>query len=173
MTNVKAMLVGEQISSNSKQALDLFSAQRFGEKVGEKIVYSLPEAMFLIEQKKMDIVDSKGKKLTEKVLMQKFEKIDKKFITRYIVFKDLRSRGYIVKTALKFGAEFRVYDKGKFVGEDHARWILFPVSEKQEMTWQDFSAKNRVAHSTKKKLLIAVVDEEGDVSYYESSWQRP
>jgi tRNA-intron endonuclease len=41
------------------------------------------------------------------------------------------------------------------------------------MTWHDFSAKNRIAHSTKKNLLIAIVDEEGDVSYYEVSWKRP
>jgi len=105
--------------------------------------------------------------------MRKFEKIDKKFKTKYIVFKDLRSRGLIVKTALKFGAEFRVYEKGKEIGKDHAKWILFPVSENQEMTWHDFSGKNRVAHSTKKNLLIAVVDDEQDVSYYEVRWIRP
>jgi tRNA-intron endonuclease len=92
---------------------------------------------------------------------------------KYSVFCDLRKRGYVVKTALKFGAEFRVYDKGKSVGEDHARWILFPVSENNVMTWHDFSAKNRVAHSTNKALLIAIVDEEGDVSYYEEKWVRP
>jgi tRNA-intron endonuclease len=41
------------------------------------------------------------------------------------------------------------------------------------MTWHDFSAKNRVAHSTNKTLLIAIVDEESDVSYYEVKWTRP
>jgi tRNA splicing endonuclease len=29
-----------------------------------------------------------------------------------------------------------------------------------------------VAHSTRKKLLLAVVDEEGDVVYYENSWVK-
>jgi len=63
--------------------------------------------------------------------------------------------------------------KAKKYGRDHAKWILFPVSENQQLTWHDFSAKNRVAHSTKKNLLIAIVDEEGDVSYYEVGWLRP
>ena len=58
-----------------------------------------------------------------------------------MVFRDLRQKGYIVKTALKFGAEFRVYEPGKKIGQDHAKWILFPVSETQHLTWQDFSAK--------------------------------
>ena len=173
MAKIKAILAGEKILSNTKPAIELFSSQRFGEKVGEKIQYSLPEALFLVENKKMEMYDSKNKKLAEKQVMSKFEKIDKKFRIKYQVFKDLRSRGLIVKTALKFGAEFRVYEKGKEIGKEHARWILYPVSENQEMTWHDFSAKNRVAHSTKKNLLIAIVDDEGDVSYYEVKWIRP
>ena len=172
MEKIKARLVSEKVFSNSKQAFDLFENQRFGERTGEKIYYSLPETLFLVETKKMEIVDSNGKQIKEENLFKKFEKIDKKFKTKYFVFSDLRQKGYIVKTALKFGAEFRVYDKGKFVGEDHARWILFPVSENQEMTWHDFSAKNRIAHSTNKKLLISVVDEEGEVSYYEVNWLK-
>jgi len=40
-------------------------------------------------------------------------------------------------------------------------------------TWYEYAAKNRVAHSTRKRLLLAVVDDEGDVSYWESSWVKP
>ncbi len=170
---INSILIGDRISSNSEEAINLFSSQRFGEQEGEKITYSLPEALFLVEDKKMEISDYKNKKLSKKEVLMRFEKIDKKFHTKYIVFKDLRSRGLIVKTALKFGAEFRVYEKGKQIGKDHAKWILFPVSEHNQMTWHDFSSKNRVAHSTKKNLLIAIVDEENDVSYYEVKWVRP
>jgi tRNA splicing endonuclease len=55
----------------------------------------------------------------------------------------------------------------------HARWILYTVRESDISNWHDFAAKNRVAHSTKKALLIAVVDDESDVSYYECLWLRP
>ena len=106
-------------------------------------------------------------------VLKKAEKLEKIFWTKYCVFKDIRDRGYIIKTALKFGAEFRVYDRGVKPGEDHARWIIFPVHETHTLTWHDFSAKNRVAHSTKKRLLIGVVDEENDVSYWECRWLRP
>ena len=173
MVKIKARLISEKITSNAKAALDLFSSQRFGERIREKILYSLPEVLFLVETKKMDVYDYREKKLTEKQLLKKFEKIDKKFKTKYIVFQDLRKRGYIVKTALKFGAEFRVYKKSSAIGKEHAKWILFPVSETEQLTWHDFSAKNRVAHSTHKNLLIAIVDEENDVSYYEVKWLKP
>lgn len=173
MVSIKATVVGEKIRSNSKSAFDLFANQRFGEQLGEKIQYSLQEAFFLVENKKMDLYNAKGKKLSINKVLELFEKVDKKFNIKYVVFKDLRQKGYIVKTALKFGAEFRVYGKGAEIGEQHARWILYPVSENSVLTWHDFSAKNRVAHSTNKNLLIGIVDEENDVSYYEVKWTRP
>ena len=172
MEKIQATFMSEKIFSNTKEAFSLFESQRFGERTGEKIFYTLQETLFLVENKKMELLDSKDKKITEKDLLKKFEKIDKKFKTKYLVFRDLRQKGMIVKTALKFGAEFRVYEKGKKISEDHAKWILFPVSENQILTWQDFSAKNRIAHSTNKKLLIAVVDEENAVSYYEVNWLK-
>ena len=167
MTKIKATLISEKVTSNTAEAQNLFSTSRFGEKFGEKILYSLHEALYLVQEKKMEILDYHDKKLTQKEILKKFQRIDKKFKTKYIVFKDLRKNGYIVKTALKFGAEFRIYEKGNKFGKNHSKWICFPVSENKTLTWQEFSAKNRVAHSTKKNLLIAVVDDEGSVSYYE------
>ena len=95
------------------------------------------------------------------------------FWVRYQVYKDMRNRGYIVKTALKFGADFRVYDRGIKPGEDHARWIVYPVHEASVLTWYEFAAKNRVAHSTKKRLMLGIVDDENDCTYYEVRWMRP
>ncbi len=169
---IKAQLIGESITSSAKEAKDLYSNKRFGEILNKKVHYSLPEALYLIDRKKIEVY-AKTKKLSFNELMKKCKAIDKKIETKFFVFKNIRNRGYIVKSALKFGAEFRVYDRGILPGKKHARWILYPVKESDELTWHDFSAKNRVAHSTKKKLLIGVVDDEGDVSYYEVGWIRP
>ena len=169
---IKANFTGESVVSNTKEAMDLYGSSRFGEIIGGKVHYSIPEALYLLEKGRLQIMHKKKKLKFEKFMQEALE-IDKKIRTKYLVFFDLRSRGYIVKTALKFGAEFRVYSKGVKPGEDHAKWVLFPVNESQEFSWHDFAAKNRVAHATKKNLLIAIVDEEGDVTYYEISWIRP
>ena len=169
---IKAVFTGETVYSNTKEAVNMYGTSRMGEMVEGRIQYSLQEAMLLLEEKKMDIYE-KSKKISLKKFLEKCKEIDKKFLTKYSVFKDLRKRGYIVKTALKFGAEFRVYEKGKQPGEEHARWILYPVKETDILTWHDFSAKNRVAHSTKKNLLIGIVDEEASVTYYVCQWIKP
>ena len=66
-----------------------------------------------------------GKKAFDKeVFIKKAKKCEPNFWIRYIVFKEIRNRGYIIKTALKFGADFRIYDRGVKPGEDHARWVV-------------------------------------------------
>ncbi len=170
--SVKAVLAGENVFSNTQEAMHLYGASRFGELVEGKIHYSLSEALYLAEKRRMHVYAGK-RKLSFESLFQKAKELDKKIQTKYLVFRDLRNRGYIVKTALKFGADFRVYEKGVSPGEDHAKWVLYPVHESQVLTWHEFAAKNRVAHSTKKNLLIGIVDDEGDVTYYEISWVRP
>ena len=172
----KTALVGKIVVSSELDAKQLYEKSSFGELAEDRIQYSLVEALYLLSKGRIKVNSSgKGKEtaLDFTSFLKQSSKLEPNFYTRFIVFKDMRNRGYIVKTALKFGADFRVYNKGVKPGQDHARWILYPVSEGSTLTWQDFAAKNRVAHSTKKRLLIGVVDNEGDVTYYEISWQRP
>jgi tRNA-intron endonuclease, archaea type len=172
MEKIQAYLVGEIVSSNSSEAFSLYDKSSFGERKDGKVIYSPVEALYLLEKNKIEI-STKTKKLSHDELIRKFKKIDKKIQLKYPVFKDLREKGYIVKTALKFGAEFRVYEKGAKIGDKHSKWVVFTDYESKTFTWQEFSAKNRVAHSTKKNLLLAIVDEEGDITYYEVKWVKP
>lgn len=172
MEKIQAHLTGEIVSSNTSEAHMLFKKSSFGEKIDEKIHYSLPETLFLVEKGKVEVFVGK-KKIATKELMDKFRRIDKRIQIKYPVFKDLREKGYVVKTALKFGADFRVYEKGAKPGEKHAKWVVFADHESKRLTWHEFAAKNRVAHSTKKNLLLAIVDEENSITYYEVSWLKP
>ena len=165
-------MMGSSISSNSPEAFSLYKKSHFGEPSGEKIQYSLSEALFLVEEKKIEVI-YKSRTLSFKDLMKKAYAKDKRIEIKYLVFRDLRKRGYVVKTALKFGADFRIYPRGSKPGKKHAKWIVFVDHESKKLTWHEFSAKNRVAHSTKKNLLLAIVDEENDISYYEVQWIRP
>jgi tRNA-intron endonuclease len=171
----RGKLVGTHvILESSDQARDLYAQSRYGVVLsGGRVKLSLLEATYLHEREKIVMTDAKKRPLTHDQMIAAGKKAEKAFPTKFAVFRDLRTRGYIVKTALKFGADFRVYDRGVKPGDDHAKWVVFPVHESSHTTWYDFSAKNRVAHSTKKRLLIAVVDDEEDVTYYEVKWLRP
>ncbi len=151
------------LTSNSQQAFSLENKSRFGEKKSGKIIYTKYEALFLVELKK---AESKKK-----------IKLNNKEKNNYLVFKDLRKKGYIVKTALKFGAEFRVYKKNSGLRKGksplHAKWLLDILTNKNKINLKDFLSKNRIAHSTGKKLLIAIIDSQQDITYFEISWIKP
>lgn len=171
---IKATLLNEfVITESSTEAQNLYNQGRYGIPIKEnKVRLSLLEALFLLEIGKIVIKEGR-KKLKYEDVLKVAQKFEPKFWVRYVVYKDMRQRGYIIKTALKFGADFRVYDRGIKPGEDHAKWVVYPVHEGDTLTWHEFAAKNRVAHTTRKKLMIGVVDNESCVTYYEIGWKRP
>lgn len=171
---VNCYIIGKQvITENNDAARELHNQGKFGTILSsKKVQLSFIEALYLLENERIKVMQEK-KSVSFDALLKRAEKKDSEVYTRYVVYKDLRNRGYIVKTALKFGADFRVYDRGQKPGDAHARWIVYPVDESDSITWYEFAAKNRVAHSTKKRLLIGVVDSEADITYYEIKWTRP
>ncbi|MBU0472252.1 MAG: tRNA-intron lyase [Nanoarchaeota archaeon] len=172
---LKAIFAQERaLVESSEEAQSVYDNGIYGTLLEDKkLQLSLQEALYLMDKGKIIIIDGKNKEFTFERFVKKATRIEPNFWIRYSVYKDMRSRGYIVKTALKFGADFRVYDRGIKPGEDHARWIIYPVHEGSTLTWYEFAAKNRVAHSTKKRLMMGVVDDEGDVTYWEIKWIRP
>ncbi len=162
------------LTENSNEARELYNQSRYGSLTEEgRVQLSLHEALYLLEKERIKVMDGRKKVLSKEEYLTKARKIEPSFWVRYVVFRDIRNRGYIIKTALKFGADFRVYDRGVKPGDDHAKWVVYPVHEGSTLTWYEFAAKNRVAHSTKKRLMLGVVDDESDVTYWEVKWTRP
>ena len=169
---MQSNFIGDRIFSTSNEAFSLYEKSRFGEKKRGKIEYSLVEALYLANKNKIRI-HSNNKELDFDTLLKKALRFDKRIETKLTVYTKMRDKGYVLKTALKFGADFRVYQKGAKPGDDHAIWVLFCVREYEKNDWYDFVAKNRVAHSANKNLLLGIVDDEDDTTFYEVSWLKP
>lgn len=173
MAIIAILHAGRVVTEHSEEAKALVTKGRFGQLLEDgRVELSAFEACFLAESNRITVVDGRNKPFSFEGLYRRLFRGGRDAWIRYRVFGDLRKRGYIVKSALKFGADFRVYDRNA-KDDDHARWVLYAVRESDKLTWQGFAAKTRVAHSTKKQLLIAVVDDDGDISYWESRWLRP
>ncbi len=162
------------VTENSAEAQGLFSKNRYGTlRPDGRLELGGYEALFLAETGRIIVLDGRGRQVSLKTLRARIIGRSADEDARYAVFADMRRRGYTVKTALKFGADFRVYGRGAVPGKDHAKWVLFAVREHDKLTWHSFAAKSRVAHSTKKDLLIGAVDDEGDITYWQVGWLRP
>lgn len=161
-------MIGDRIFSNSQRAISLQTLKKFGEIDSGKVIFSPFEALFLVETNKAELARN-NEVLSYEKLLKIFSKKD--FFTKYLIFKELKNKGYIVKTGLKFGAEFRVYDKKNY--NKHAKWLVYPLFQKEKINLDEFISKNRIAHSTGKKLLLGIVDPEEKVLFYEVGWIKP
>jgi len=141
---------------------------------GGKLHLSMIESLFLLEKEKIVIKDKKtGRNLDSRKFSSKALKLDPDFLLKYAVYSDLRSRGYVVKTGLKFGTHFRLYERGAKPGEGHAPYLVQAVPEGSKMSPADIARAVRLAHSVRKKMMMAIVDDEGDITYYSLSRETP
>jgi len=161
------------IVHSEQEANRIFNKGWFGAMADRKLTLSLVESLYLVERGDLVVIDKGKRPISVHTFIKTAEKADPKFYTRYVVYADIRKRGYITKTALKYGADFRVYERGAKPGESHAKWVLYAVRESEKFNWRGFASMMRVAHSVRKTLLIGVVDDEGDVTYYTINWIRP
>jgi tRNA-intron endonuclease len=166
-----AYLTGNVLSSNSKKAYTLLKAGSFGEMNGSKVIYSLYEGMFLLKNRGM-IIHSGKRVLEEGEVNEKFSRIERKFPLKYKIYEDLRGKGFIVKSGIKYGSDFSIYDKGRKPGKDHSSWLLSAERWSEKIKMEELILKNRVANSTKKKTILAIESGEGGIVYYEMSWKK-
>jgi tRNA-intron endonuclease len=142
----------------------------YGNMTEDGLQLSIIEALYLMEKGKLEVKLDSGNLSVENL----FKIIRKQgSFTNYIVYRDLRNRGYIVKTGFKYGSEFRLYERGKSPGDGHSNYLVKVANENSEFMMSDLSSYVRVAHGVNKKLLFAVVDDENDITYYNVEWTRP
>jgi tRNA-intron endonuclease len=138
----------------------------FGENKGRNLVLDLFEALYLLEREKIIVLDKKEKVVSEKKLISLGLENDKNFYSKFAVYSDIKEKGYCIKTGLKFGFDFRVYPRGKKMGEAHSEYGLHVAPENEKLSMTNLSRMTRLAGNIHIKSIIAVVDRENEINYY-------
>ncbi len=161
------ILIQNKIIVKEKKLKDTLIQSGFGENTSKEFVLDLLEGAFLIEKEKLDLQDIDGKKISEDELVKIALKSDKKFYSKLVVYRDLRERGFVVKTGYKFGFDLRVYPRGKKPGEEHTQWVVNVTTQDEKFSIPEMSRMVRLSGNLKTAVLQAVVDSENDINYYE------
>ncbi len=159
-----AYLVKNRIFEDDPNLARILKERGFGKDYEGKTLLSPVEALYLLENKRIMITQNR-KEMKFKELISTLGNSDNDLDLKYIVYKDLRSKGYVVRTGFKFGACFRVYEKGIRVGEGRSHMLVYPVPEEKKTSIAEIRSMIRLSHSVKKSMLFAVVDGEGEVTY--------
>ncbi|XP_026756479.2 tRNA-splicing endonuclease subunit Sen2 [Galleria mellonella] len=127
-------------------------------KLEEKLMLTLQEAFFLLYGLGCLQVVHADKVLNIEQCLELFTETDKHFVTKYVVYHYFRSKGYVVKSGIKFGGDYLLYKDGP--GVAHAEFIVIIrniVEKNSEFNWVSVLGHNRMAVTTLKKVIIAEV----------------
>ena len=172
-------LIENRVIIWSPEAVAFYDESGYGKPLPEekpnRLELDLVEAVYLLEKEKIKVFVKKNgrkKKIKFKDLMRIGTELVNKFHPQFVVFRDLRERGYLVKTGYKFGAVFRVYERGVKLKRgpkaphEHTKWVVQPVAEESAFSLPEMSRAVRLAHNIRATFVWAVVDKESDCTYY-------
>lgn len=140
----------------------------YGEKEDGNLVLTPFETLFLVGNGKLKIFINHEKSLSFNELLNNFLKYDPNIWIKYIIYSDLRSRGYIVKKGFN-DMSFRVYERGTIIGKDPAKFIVYGVMEGKPISLYELKELVDSAKDIRKDLILAIVDRQNEVAYYNVS----
>jgi tRNA-intron endonuclease len=101
-------------------------------------------------------------------LLQRYESVDENAWVKYLTYRDLRSRGYVVREGFGSGVDFRVYERGDY-GKDTAKYLVLSVQEGKPISLENLAHAVTQSHSLKKELILTVMNRRGEIVYYSVS----
>ncbi|MCD6274891.1 MAG: tRNA-intron lyase [Candidatus Aenigmarchaeota archaeon] len=163
---------------NKTEAEEVYDIGCFGKIKDDKNELSLEEALLLMKRNRLKVFKNE-KEISREEFYKYACSVDAEFPWKYTVYEELRNRGLLVRTGFKFGTHFRVYARGVKLKrgpktlKEHTKWVVHAVPENYTCSFPELSRAVRLAHNIRAKMLWAIVDEEGDVTYYEIIRKTP
>lgn len=122
------------------------------------------EALYLMHTGRLTLFRSK-RLLTFEAFLSMCRRHDPDILTRFLIYRDLRFRGYVAKDGFGFGADFRVYERGHF-GQKGSKILIFGLVEGRPEKMVHLQKKIREITLMGKEPILAVVDRHGEIIYY-------
>lgn len=158
--------------NDEREASQTYSKGCFGYPLrGGRLELDLVEAVMLCENNRLEVYED-GKKVSYPALFETASREEENFDVRYLVYRDLRARGFIVKP--ESGAfDLRVYGRGLLPSNSSPVFMVCAVSERSALDISVFLDEVAQSEDRGKQLLYGVVDDEGDITYYKMFKKDP
>jgi tRNA-intron endonuclease len=124
------------------------------------------EALYLVEKERLTTIDEEEKKILtfQEILDRELER-DEQLWTRYIIYRDIRGRGFVTKTTGGEGNHFQVYERGTYPKKPPV-YELYIVYEGMTENIGHLKSELEKTKASGRSLKLAVTDRRGEVVYY-------
>jgi tRNA-intron endonuclease len=155
----KGVIVTEQ--SN----IDALSSRGYGTMENKVFTLTFYESLYLLDKGMLEIKAEKSKATDFQGLLHCYEAQNENAWVNYLVYRDLRSRGYVVREGFGGGIDFRIYERGTY-GKDTAPYLVLSTQEGKPLLVNDLAGALQQCQSQKKELTLAVMNRRGEIVYY-------
>jgi tRNA-intron endonuclease len=149
---------------------DQLRSKGYGEKIKDMYILENYEALFLLYSKRLVLTKQKST-LDFSTFLQTLLKNDLSIFTKFLIFRDLRTRGYIAKEGFGFGDDFRVYERGEY-SRKAAKYVIFGINEGISVKANILFENIRSIEKMGKEAIIAVIERRGEIIYYKVSRKK-
>jgi tRNA-intron endonuclease, archaea type len=149
---------------------DQLRSKGYGEKIKDMYILESYEALFLLYYNRLVLKKQKSI-LDFSTLLQTLLKIDLSIFTKFLIFRDLRTRGYIPKEGFGFGNDFRVYERGEY-SRKAAKYVIFGINEGLSVKANILFENIRSIEKMGKEAIIAVIERRGEIIYYKVNQKK-
>jgi tRNA-intron endonuclease len=164
VTRAKGVLTDKGVAISRKEDLDQLSQKGYGTKVEKGLHLTFYEALFLLDRGILEVKD-KDERVDFQKLLNCFEKTDENAWIKYLTYRDLRSRGYVVREGFGLGIDFRLYERGEY-SKSSAKNLVLSMQEGKPLPVEDMINAVHQAQRLKKELILAVMNRRGETVYY-------
>jgi tRNA-intron endonuclease len=163
------MAAGGKILVEETRFQDELRTKGFGEKEADEYMLKPYETLYLMNTKRLTFKNKPN--MAFDPLFELLLKYDKNIMTKFLVYRDLRSRGYVAKEGFGFGNDFRVYERGEYEKKP-AKYVVFGINEGTNTTAKELAGAIDEIEKMGKEAVVAVVERRGEVIYYKASKMR-
>ena len=152
------------IVRTGKDGRSLYEQSGYGRPDGEGLRFSPVEALYLLHRQKIEVPGSTFDTLFAGFCDQP------NFLRSFLVYRDLRERGYVVQAGPH---DFRVFRRGERPGTGESLYLVRVLSERDPVLFGKLIEEVTASGNMRKQYVLAVVDDEDELTYYEIKLQKP
>lgn len=168
MEIISAVYTGDRVVVPAQNEANSLYQDGYGSLLGDARLLTLKpcEAMYLVERMKVAVVDEENRRrLVFHELLQRFSSVDPLIWTRYLIYRDLRSRGFVARDGPGLGVDFLVYQRGSY-GKRPPRYLVYAIWEGATEPIESLRDALEATEDAGRILRLAVIDRRGEVVYY-------
>ena len=112
-SKISGVLVKNVVKISNQYMQNELLSKGYGEKYEKEFFLNSFETLYLTYIKKLKVSKAKKNILFDE-LIQIYKKNENDVFTKFLIYRDLRNHGYVVKNGFGFDSDFLVYTKGHF-----------------------------------------------------------